>query len=190
MQRELALVTEWLLRASSQIDDEYFQLPVAGCEELEYRERVYCYELYHRWRCHWPSDFPFTLSGEVDKAGHPLIRSKQKPDFLVHIAGRMDNMLIIEVKPANADRARMIEDLNKLTYFRRELRDQYGNPGNYHAAYFWLYGLSIDGWPEMRRQLLASVRETVEFDRSLVTCIIHQAPGTRASVMPWGDLEA
>lgn len=89
MDDELAQVTEWLLSASSQIGREYFQLPVAGAEEPEYRERVYCYELYHRWRCHWFDSFPFSLSGEVDKTGHPLIRGAPKPDFLVHIPGQM-----------------------------------------------------------------------------------------------------
>jgi hypothetical protein len=75
MVEALELVTEWLLCASSQLGRHYFQLPVAGsdAEEAEYRERVYCYELYHRWRCHWAEGFPYSLCGEVDKQGHPLI---------------------------------------------------------------------------------------------------------------------
>jgi hypothetical protein len=85
MERELDIVTEGLLCASSQVGDEYFQLPVAGKEEPEYRERVYCYELYHLWRCHWPKGFRFSLCGEVDKKGHPLVRGEPKPDYLVHI---------------------------------------------------------------------------------------------------------
>ena len=102
MEEPLRLVTEWLLCASSLVDEDYIQLPVADSEDLEYRERVYCYELYHQWRMHWPKNFPFSLSGELDKSGHPLIRDKSKPDFLVHIPGQMTNLLIVEVKPKNA----------------------------------------------------------------------------------------
>jgi hypothetical protein len=76
---ELDLLTEWLLNASQEVPPEYFQLPVAGSERLEYRERVYCYELYHRWRCQWPSDFRFSLGGEINKSGHPLIRGTSSP---------------------------------------------------------------------------------------------------------------
>lgn len=185
MEEELTRVTEWLLCASAQIGDAYFQLPVAGREKPEYRERVYCYELYHRWRSHWPDSFPFSLGGEVDKARHPLIRGDWKPDFLVHIPGQMTNLLIVEAKPANADRAGMIEDLKKLTHFRRDLKDQHGNPGNYFAAYFWLYGLPITDWPKLRDDLLARLADPAEFDRVLVSCFIHDKPGSRATKAPW-----
>ena len=187
MDENLATVTEWLLFASSQIGREYFQLPEAGAdhEDAEYRERVYCYELYHRWRCHWPDDFPYTLNGEVDKAGHPLIRGGSKPDFLVHVPGHMDNLLIVEVKPENAARARMADDLKKLTKFRRDLKDQWGNPGNYWAAYFWVYGVGPAGWPALRRRLLQEVADCPEFDRSSVSCIVHERAGLRAVLVPW-----
>ncbi|TSA00314.1 MAG: hypothetical protein D4R81_07930 [Nitrospiraceae bacterium] len=184
---ELSLVTEWLLCASSQISVPYFQLPVAGAEDPQYRERVYCYELYHRWRCHWSDGFPFSLSGEVDKGGHRLIRGNRKPDFLVHIPGQMTNLLIVEVKPANADRARMIDDLKKLTYFRRDLKDQDDNPANYYAAYFWLYGLAMNDWPNLRNELLVELQGSADFDRALVSCIVHEAPGVRALRAQWDD---
>lgn len=187
MDTDLALVTEWLLCASSQIDAAYFQLPVAGSEEPEYRERVYCYELYHRWRCHWSERFPYSLSGEVDKAGHPLVRGNLKPDFLVHIPGRMANLLILEVKPANADPQRMIEDLKKLTYFRRKLTDQLHKPANYYAAYFWLYGLPVIDWPRVRQTLLAGLNNAIEFDPALVSCVLHEKPNSRAQFAKWND---
>jgi hypothetical protein len=187
MDEQLNLVTEWLLCASSQIANDYFQLPVAGDEDPEYRERVYCYELYHRWRSHWPDGFPFSLSGEVDKQGHPLIYGNWKPDFLVHVPGQMTNLLIVEVKPANADRARMVEDLKKLTHFRRDLKDQNGNPGNYYAACFWLYGLPMAEWPDLRNDLVARLHGSAEFDRNLVSCIIHEKSGVRARLRTWDD---
>lgn len=185
MDEELNLVTEWLLSASSQIPADYFQLPVAGAEEPQYRERVYCYELYHRWRNHWIDDFPFSLGGEVDKRGHPLIRGDSKPDFLVHVPGRMRNLLVVEVKPANVELARMADDLKKLTRFRRELRDEFGNPGNYHAAYFWIYGLPLANWPNLRARLLELLQGDAHFDRGLVSCVIHERSGVRARPAPW-----
>lgn len=54
------------------VPETYFQLPVAGREGPSYRERVYCYELYHQLRCRWPVDTGYSLAGEVDKKGHHL----------------------------------------------------------------------------------------------------------------------
>jgi len=188
MDQQLSLVTEWLLCASSQISAPYFQLPVAGTEDSEVRERAYCYELYHRWRSHWPDDFAFSLNGEVDKSGHSLILGNLKPDFLVHVPGQMsNNLLVMEVKPANADKSRMVDDLKKLTYFRRGLKDQYGKPANYHAAYFWLYGLPMAEWPQVRSKILTRLQNSTEFDRTAVTCVIHEAAAVRAVPVSWGD---
>jgi hypothetical protein len=185
MEQELNVVTEWLLRASSQVGPEYFQLPVAGREEPDYRERVYCYELYHLWRCHWTEGFPFSLSGEVDKQQHPLIRGGVKPDFLVHVPGRMSNLLVVEVKPTNAAVTRMADDLKKLTMFRRDLPQQHGAPGNYYAGYFWLYGLPVKEWGTLRDQVLRAVAPPADFDPSLVSCFIHERAGTRAVKVAW-----
>ena len=73
MEREFAVLEEKVLNASLLITAEYFQLPVADADSV-YRERVYCYELYHQLRgsC---GNFPFSLGGEVDKIGHPHFRN-------------------------------------------------------------------------------------------------------------------
>jgi hypothetical protein len=184
MQNDLKMVTEWLLRASSEVAPEYFQLPVAGREDPEYRERVYCYELYHLWRCHWPEGFPFSLSGEVDKQGHPLIRGEEKPDFLVHVPGQMSNLLVVEVKPTNAEVTRMVDDLKKLTRFRRDLLPQNGPGSNYYAAFFWVYGLEAREWKKLREQVLHRLAGN-EFNPSLVTCFVHERASTRAVPVTW-----
>lgn len=48
---------------------------------------------YHQMRSIWPAG-PYTLNGEVDKAGHRKLRElradKSKPDLLVHIPGDME----------------------------------------------------------------------------------------------------
>jgi hypothetical protein len=181
MNEALDKVTEWLLRASSEVGPHYFQLPVAGKEEPGYRERVYCYELYHRWRTHWPDTFRFSLSGEIDKAGHRLIRNGTKPDFLVHIPGQMMNLLIVEVKPENADEKQMVEDLAKLTSFRRDLGERH----NYKAAYFWIYGRDENGWQELRRRLQEKIAARTDIDLQLIVCHLHAAPGEQAFRVKW-----
>jgi len=183
MDTTLRQVTDWLVCASSQIEQEYMQLPVAGQEDPQYRERVYCYELYHCWRCHWPSRFPYSLSGEIDKTGHPIIRGGPKPDFLVHVPGRMKNLLAMEVKPPNAAIDRMVDDLVKLTTFRRSLGTA---KENYHAGFFWIYGMDNDGWQEFRSRLLKGVAKRADdIDLSLVSCFVHAQAGCCGYKVDW-----
>jgi len=40
-----------LMKAIKRIDTHYTQLLVTGSDKPIYRERVYCYELYHQPRC-------------------------------------------------------------------------------------------------------------------------------------------
>lgn len=95
---------EALIKATGRIQPKYFLLPVAYKDKFVYRERAYCYELYHQIRNILPQDYPYLLSGEVNKAGHPLIAGycgSIIPDFLVHKPGNMsadDNLVIVEVK--------------------------------------------------------------------------------------------
>jgi len=87
-----------LMGVIKNIDAHYFQLPIAGNEEPIYRERVYCYELYHQLRCMLGNGFPYKLNGEVDKNGHPIIRNAKKPDFIIHKPGDMEyNLVVIEI---------------------------------------------------------------------------------------------
>ena len=185
VKRELELVTKWLVCASAQLAPEYFHLPVAGAEETAFRERVYCYELYHRWRCHWQEGFRFSLNGEVDKQKHPLIPGAWKPDFLVHVPGEMANLLVVEVKPCTAELKKMAEDLQKLTSLRRDLRDEGGHPASYDAAYFLVYGLDLDDWPALRLRLMAVAGGPEDFDRNLVECFVHARAGTKIVRAAW-----
>lgn len=130
-------LTEILRSATRKVGEKYFQLPIAGSEDLIYRERVYCYELYHQMRSRWPKNSKFTLGGEVDKSGHRLIRGngldKRKPDFLIHIPGNMgNNYAVIEVKPINAKRNDLNKDIKTLTAFRRHAK--------YERAIYLIYG--------------------------------------------------
>jgi hypothetical protein len=73
MQEDFEIFERMVAAAASRITMPYFQLPVAELEDTVYRERVYCYELYHQLRVDW-NGFDFSLGGEVDKGGHPLFR--------------------------------------------------------------------------------------------------------------------
>ena len=163
--------------AASQVTDEYFQLPVVDSDAV-YRERVYCYELYHQLRSLWVA-FPYSLGGEVDKAGHPHFRgelyAKAKPDFLVHVPGEMDhNLATVEVKPATADANALRADLQKLTWFC------------HHAHYF--RGLLLSAGEAGERSILReTLRRAVDHqvDCAVVITHYHRNIGQHAGTNPW-----
>ena len=128
------------LKATEKIEGDYFQLPAAGAEDPLYRERVYCYELYHRIREQMPDGYSYKLDGELDRLGHPLRGNSVgglKPDFLVHSRGVVNsNLAAIAVKPINTAWARIIKDVETLCGFL-------GKAGYYRAIYL-LYGADED----------------------------------------------
>jgi hypothetical protein len=129
-----------LAEATSSIEDGYFRLNVDGGDPV-YRERVYCYELYHQMRLRWPMKCPFYLNGEIDKAAHPILTelgaAYAKPDLLVHRPGYMNgNYSIIEVKSSRTSNAGIRKDLATLSLFRRIVK--------YERAIFLIYGDEID----------------------------------------------
>lgn len=180
MQADLDRVTQWLIEATTAVPSDYIALPVAGVEGTVYRERVYCYELYHQWRQRWNAP-DYTLCGEIDKQGHPVIRSRAKPDFLVHAQGTMTNLLAIEVKPSNASVKKMVKDLRTLTHFRRRL----GEGSNYFAAYFVVYGLDNDGWRDLGLRIRNRVHEDEDISLDLIQPLIHIAPANAAQLTTW-----
>ena len=101
-------------------------------------------------RCRW-GEFPYSLGGEVDKAGHPAFRDgpyrHSKPDFLVHIPGDMDgNLAVMEVKASTASLEALRADVRKLAWFC-------GEPACYYCAVLLVYGVdgSFDAlWPELQ----------------------------------------
>jgi hypothetical protein len=110
--------------ATALVGTEYFRLPVHGADPV-YRERVYCYELYHQMRCGWPAPdmSPYRLNAEVDKTAHAALHRLgvrgQKPDLLIHRPGNMEgNHTIIEVKPAPSAARDIRKDLRTLALFR------------------------------------------------------------------------
>ncbi len=133
-------LTKILREATRKVPEGYFHLSIDGGDPI-YRERVYCYELYHQLRCLWPSDTEFYLNGEIDKAAHPILRElgadRIKPDFLVHKPGYMSgNHAIIEVKKEDVDRGGLKKDLNTLSLFLKKV--------GYERAIYLIYGYNIN----------------------------------------------
>lgn len=129
-------LSDLLASATAGIEPGYFRLSIFGGNPV-YRERVYCYELYHQMRLRWPKACPFVLNGEVDKAAHPKLTelgaAGYKPDLLVHTPGDMaGNHAILEVKSLPAARRGYAKDLRTLNVFR--------NTVGYTRAIYLIYG--------------------------------------------------
>lgn len=165
-------LTDVLSRATRALPAEYFQLAIHGGPPV-YRERVYCYELYHQMRCLWPNGCPFWLNGEIDKQGHHVLAelgaARAKPDFLIHTPGDMDgNYAIIEVKPLGAARDDIFADLEKLCLFVNRV--------GYRRAIYLFYGYGAEDGT------LARVREVYGLldDPGPVEIWVHPEPGQPA----------
>jgi len=178
MEREFAVLEEKIADAAARIGGQYFQLPVADADSV-YRERVYCYELYHQLRCVW-QEFPFSLGGEVDKARHPHFRNgpyaRSKPDLLVHEPGNMDrNLACVEVKPCSGGAGEFRDDLKKLTWFCHHAR--------YHRGVFLVYGAQEGETREydlLNAKLRRAVQDNGEIDLARIAVFAHVAVGQRA----------
>jgi len=140
---------ELFIEATARIPAHYFQLPVAEKQEPMYRERVYCYELYHQLRTLLERErslAEYMLSGEIDKQGHPIIR-QCAPDFVLHAPGGMDhNLVVIEVKPVNASQEGIRKDIETLEYFlsehvgyKRGIQLVYGNDQAWFSRFMEVY---------------------------------------------------
>lgn len=119
--------------AAAAVAPEYFLLPIHGADPV-YRERVYCYELYHQMRRLWPEDSHYRLNGEIDKRSHPYFAdgAAPKPDFLVHEPGTGNNHAVFEVKSTIGSDKGTIKDFETLLHFRHQL--------GYERAIYLIYG--------------------------------------------------
>lgn len=130
--------TEILREATAAVPAEYFVLPIHGGDPV-YRERVYCYELYHQLRRLWPAASAYRLNGEVDKRSHPYFDDglQPKPDFIVHRPGTADNYAVIEVKSHNAIAREIDKDLRTLALFAAHV--------GYRRRIYLIFGEGVAG---------------------------------------------
>jgi len=116
--RKFQEILQWATKSMHQY---YFRIAMSNLRGHYFRERVYCYELYHQLRLSLQC-FTYTLQGEMDKNGHPIIHREigaVKPDFILHEPGTMKkNLVVMEVKPLNnTNRPQLKKDLDTLTRF-------------------------------------------------------------------------
>lgn len=165
-----------LEKAGEKMDDShYFQIQFAHSDELKFRERVYCYELYHQLRNILGDDFRYKLDGEVDKEGHPVIHPKlgsKKPDLIVHVPRDMDwNLAVIEVKPVTVTKRirKLTNDINTLKGFLEV--------AGYYRAIMLIYGNGQD-LPEKIISKVKSLIRNYE-RRNQILLVWHRGPGQK-----------
>lgn len=187
MRQDVEQLRNLITAATADIAPEYFLLPIADAEGgepiIQYRERVYAYELYHQLRKRWPVEWVYSLGGEIDKRGHPLIRGKHldnaKPDLLVHVPGVMNrNLAVLEIKPLRTDvhpsrqeEDRFLLDLRKLIAFREI---------GYAAAFQLVFGEPVDRIRDYAHRL----RQTGA-NLDLVELCHHRRAGEVATFIGW-----
>ncbi len=176
MEEDFNRFVDCLIHATALVGPHYFQLPIAGQEDPSYRERVYCYELYHQLRSILTDDFPYTLNGEVDKHGHPILRDEigpRKPDFIVHIPGDVSrNLAVIEVKPITCAPGEFQDALRSLQGFVQR--------ANYIGAIALVYGRKDRnevGWMEGFQAILG------DLGARPVLLLRHEGPGEAARIV-------
>lgn len=115
-----------LLETCSAVEAPWFVVPVdRNGRAHAYRERVYCYELYHQLRVRTEGhalagSSEYVLSGEMDKAGlHTVVvNGKHKPDLVWHVPGTNNNAVVAEVKTTSRwNHAGVKKDLQTLAAF-------------------------------------------------------------------------
>ncbi len=161
--------------AGRRMDRRYIQLTVAGSEKPIYRERVYCYELYHQLRCVLGDTSPYVLNGEVDKTGHPIIQKAlgaKKRDFIIHVQGKPErNLVVIEVKPVTVKKSlsELRIDVETLKGFLKE--------AHYEMAIMLIYG---DGSGDLPQEIRTELKD---FDEKAILLVWHRGPGERPMVI-------
>lgn len=172
-------------------DEHYFQLNFPTKDELEfnhprelkYRERVYCYELYHNIRKamdEYHSRFPdthfsrgdYVLDGEYDKDGYPIDEIKgKKPDFLVNQANtNSKNLVVIEVKPLRPQ-VSIKKDIQTIRAFLDN------DPPGYFRGLMLVYGPDERALSRVEKQF----NELVGKDQR-ISLMWHMAGRTRPSI--------
>jgi hypothetical protein len=151
-----------LADACQRVDQLYFNVPtvteITDAREFltvsRYRERVYCYELYHHQRRLLEEsglhEQHLLLNAETDKSGTVYSRwiGRRKPDFILHRPGEgTHNIAITEVKPSTGPISEIEADLRKLKRFLKP------RPMNYFGAVSLIYGDDAGAMEAIRGRL-------------------------------------
>ncbi len=130
---------EVIRNALSMVASEYYKVRTTYDLSGIVRERVFCYELYHKIRCLLRPDEALVVHAEVDKSGHKDFRpeDQKNPDFVFHVPGEhRRNTLVVEVKGTICRLSGILKDFRTLERFM----STYG----YEAGVFILYNHTLD----------------------------------------------
>lgn len=154
-------------KAARSIEPEYFRIPTTFRPLGIVRERVFCYELYHRIRTLMGGKQDLTLNGEIDKRGHIDFDECdwKNPDFVFHIPGtHHGNTIVVEVKGTlNVSYEEFLNDISTLLTFV----NKYG----YRVGIFLLYNHSYDELIEHIGDRLIDLIAKYETKSIIVLCI-------------------
>ena len=166
-------LTAIIKKATAGVGRKYFCLDIDDGDPI-YRERVYCYELYHQMRLRWPTRTKFYLNGEVDKAAHPILKElgadNVKPDLLVHQPGYgKGNHAVVEVKYPKARADGIRTDLENLSLFKRKV--------SYKRAIYLIYG---DRAANVAKRVIGIAEKVQKFELEPIELWLHKESGKSA----------
>ena len=171
-------IIPYIQKATGRIKMEYFSVARKDAETI-YRERVYCYELYHQLRNIMGEGNTFLLHGELDKAGHKVFdktdMKRSKPDLLFHIPGSDNsNKGVVEVKSCSpgARTKKFEQDVIQLANFVNH---------GYCKAVFLVYG----GSEKQLNQKIDKLRELVGWN--YINLLWHREPLREAELIKAGS---
>src|SRR5689334_20184869 len=95
---ELGAFVEGVRIGTRLIDPPYVCVPQHSLAEQKYRERIYCYELYHQLRCCTREDVWRVLPGSTSKITVQFLKrllNRAMPDFLFHLLGETGTNVVV-----------------------------------------------------------------------------------------------
>lgn len=157
--------------ALSLIKQEYYMVTTTYRPLGIVRERVFCYELYHRMRCLQEKRKldEIHIHGEIDKSGHDLFRdAPQNPDFIFHVPGTMKkNWIVVEVKGniTGQYKEAVFKDIQTLSKFTNSCH-------NYRLGILLLYNYSLDDFKQLLNEYLSEKIKNsgISISQILVLC--------------------
>lgn len=174
-------IVDLVKNSTEAVGGGYFQLEIEDSDSV-YRERVYCYELYHQMRCVWGDGTDLIINGEVDKTKHPSFDGtalrRTKPDFLIHRPGcGNENHTVIEVKKVDASDSQFGGDIRKL--------NDYIELAGYKQAFYLFFG-SEEGAGGDVSERVRNAAKGVDFGEKKIQLWHHKEAGKPAELL--GDL--
>ena len=179
MENDFEYFKKHFKKAITLIDEKYISVSMYKLPDKRYRERVYCYELYHQLRKLLDDNYEYMLDGELDKKAHPIIEKNigaKIPDFIVHYRSNMEhNLAIIEVKPiksVNASLSNLKDDLDKIIDFIKI--------AEYHYGIMLIYS---NGFDEINEKIVEAFKEKTKDYSKKILLIWHPGPNEEPKII-------